>query len=189
MAEERSTGGGLLAPVLVLVFGSIASAIGFGIGITPDHGNPAAITRMPIPSERGLDLQARTYGLFFTQRNAPSRVALRAPPLSITLHPPDGAPDPGWKEIEDKYDITVGRDHFVQIATIDVHQAGRYTVRVRGTEEQGGSLAIGDTDKEVTSLVPALLYGGFPLTVTLLLTALLGVPALRRRRRGREEEG
>ncbi len=172
----------LVVPGLLLVVGVLAAAITFGIGAAPDPGNPAAITRMPIPSERQVDLQAKSYGLFFAKYNAPSRIALRAPPLSIALVPPSGLPEPAFKEVKEKSEVQANGDSFVQVATIGVRAAGRYTVKVHGRDENGGSLCIGDTPTSPASLVPALLHGGIVLAGTLALVMFLAIRGLRRPR-------
>jgi LPXTG-motif cell wall-anchored protein len=134
----------------------------------------ASVARMPVPGDADVTLGARGYGLYFGMLNAPSRKALRAPKLSITIVPPEGIRDPDFVEVPHTIDVLVDRFHTVQVARIAVRGTGRYHIHVESPEESGGSFSIGelpevlDWDRALMRLAPSLLtFLGFSLLLAI----------------------
>jgi hypothetical protein len=119
---------------------------------------------------------ARSYGLYFGMRNAPSRVQIHAPKLDIEIVPPKGIRDPDFVEAYGDENYVDGF-HTKQVARITVHAPGRYHVRVASPEESGGSFSIGELPTEMDSdhaLARAKPVG----IVAIVLSALLVVGAV-----------
>ena len=135
-------------PIVTLVLGGFAAAITYSAVRQPELYDVDSAARMPIPGSADVTLAARAYGLYFGMLNAPSRKAMRAPKLVITIVPPTGIEDPEFVEVPQEVDVKVGRFDTVQVARIAVRAPGLYQVHAESPEESGGSFSIGELPRE-----------------------------------------
>jgi hypothetical protein len=169
--------------IVVLAVGVVAAALTYAVtyaasGLPVVH-DVASAARMPIPGTADANLAARSYGLYFGMRNAPSRVQIRAPALDIKIVPPKGIRDPELVEVSGQGEVFVDGFHTKQVARITVYAPGRYHVHVESPEESGGSFSIGELPAvKAPDSDRALAYAAPVGLVALVVSALLAVGAV-----------
>lgn len=136
-------------PVVFVVLGLLGAVGSCVRGTQQNIETASSVAGLVVPSAMDVMLEERTYALHYRDARPESlersgkSTSLPVPPLTIEIDPPAGGTKPD-KTLETAWDTTSLAGVYIrQIGVIDVHRAGRYTVRV-ASPKTGGTVCIGD---------------------------------------------